>query len=37
MALTMAGAQNRDAEAFFRYLRTGEAKAVLARHGFALK
>lgn len=37
MALTVAGAQNRDAEAFFRYLHTGEAKAVLARHGFALK
>lgn len=37
MALTAAGARNKEAEAFFKYLRSGDAKAVLARYGFALK
>jgi molybdate transport system substrate-binding protein len=35
MALTVAGARNRDAAAFFEYLRSDEAKAVLTRYGFA--
>jgi len=33
-ALTNSGARNRDAAAFFSYLKSGEAKAVLARYGF---
>jgi molybdate transport system substrate-binding protein len=37
MALTMAGAKNRDAEAFFRYLQSEDAKGVLGKYGFALK
>jgi molybdate transport system substrate-binding protein len=37
MGLTAGGAKNRDAEAFYRYLQSGEVKAVLAKHGFALK
>ena len=37
MALTVTGARNRDAEAFYRYLQGREAKAVLAKYGFALK
>jgi molybdate transport system substrate-binding protein len=37
MALTMAGAKNRDAEAFFKYLQSGDAKAVLGKYGFVLK
>jgi molybdate transport system substrate-binding protein len=37
MALTMTGAKNRDAEAFFKYLQSGEAKAVLGKFGFVLK
>jgi molybdate transport system substrate-binding protein len=37
MALTVTGAKNKDAEAFFKYLQSGEAKAVLGKYGFALK
>ena len=37
MGLTLTGARNKDAEAFYRYLQSGGAKAVLAKHGFALK
>ena len=37
MGLTGIGSKNKDAEAFYRYLQSGEAKAVLAKHGFALK
>ena len=37
MGLTVGGAKNKDAEAFYRYLQSGEAKAVLAKHAFALK
>ena len=37
MGLTGSGSKNKDAEAFYRYLQSGEAKAVLAKHGFALK
>jgi len=37
MALTMAGAKNRDAEAFFRYLQSEDAKDSLGKYGFALK
>jgi molybdate transport system substrate-binding protein len=37
MALTTAGAKNRDAEAFFKYLQSVDAKTVLAKFGFALK
>lgn len=37
MALTTAGAKNRDAEAFFRYLQSDEARAVLRKFGFALQ
>jgi molybdate transport system substrate-binding protein len=37
MGLTGSGSKNRDAEAFYRYLQSGEAKAVLAKHGFAVK
>ncbi|HXE97224.1 MAG TPA: molybdate ABC transporter substrate-binding protein [Dongiaceae bacterium] len=35
MALTVAGAKNRDADAFFAYLHGDEAKSVLAKYGFA--
>lgn len=35
MALTVAGARNRDAAAFFAYLRSDEAHVVLAKYGFA--
>jgi molybdate transport system substrate-binding protein len=35
MALTVAGAQNKDAAGFFSYLHGSEAKAVLAKYGFA--
>jgi len=37
MALTAAGAKNRDATAFFAYLRGEEARSVLARFGFAVR
>ena len=37
MGLTGSGSKNKDAEAFYRYLQSGEAKAVLAKHGVALK
>lgn len=35
MALTRAGAGKAEARAFFQYLQTAEAKAILTRHGFA--
>jgi molybdate transport system substrate-binding protein len=35
MALTLAGAKNREAVEFFAYLHGSDAQAVLARHGFA--
>lgn len=35
MSLTVAGAKSRDAAAFFAYLHGDEAKAVLAKYGFA--
>ena len=35
LALTAAGAKNKDATAFFTYLRGDEAKAVLTKYGFA--
>ena len=37
MALTVAGARNKDAEAFFKYLQSGDARRVLGKYGFALK
>ena len=37
MGLTTAGAGNREAEAFYRYLQGKDAKAVLARYGFVLQ
>ncbi|HJV64231.1 MAG TPA: molybdate ABC transporter substrate-binding protein [Geomonas sp.] len=37
MALTASGAKSREAVAFFSYLRSREAKAVLKKYGFALK
>jgi len=37
MALTAAGAKNKDAAAFFSYLHGNEAKAVLAKFGFAAR
>jgi molybdate transport system substrate-binding protein len=37
MALTVAGAKNRDAAAFFAYLKGAEAKAVLSKYGFAAR
>lgn len=37
MSLTVAGARNRDAALFFAYLHGSEAKAVLARYGFAAR
>jgi len=37
MGLTVSGSKNKDAEAFYKYLQSGEAKAVLTKHGFALK
>ncbi|HEX9022665.1 MAG TPA: molybdate ABC transporter substrate-binding protein [Geobacteraceae bacterium] len=36
MALTRSGAANRDAAAFFRYLQSGEARAVLGKYGFSV-
>jgi len=35
MALTVAGAKNKDAASFFAYLHGDEAKSVLAKYGFA--
>jgi len=37
MSLTVAGAINKDAAAFFAYLRGDDAKAVLTKYGFATK
>ena len=37
MGLTGSGSKNKDAEAFYKYLQSGEARAVLAKYGFALK
>jgi molybdate transport system substrate-binding protein len=37
MSLTVAGAKNRDAAAFFAYLHGNEAKSVLTRYGFAAR
>lgn len=37
MGLTPAGTKNREAEAFFRYLESADAKAVLGKYGFTLK
>lgn len=37
MALTLSGAKSADANAFFRYLKSSDAKAVLGRYGFAVK
>jgi molybdate transport system substrate-binding protein len=37
MALTLTGAKNKEAESFFKYLQSGDAKTVLAKYGFALK
>ena len=37
MSLTVAAGKNRDAAAFFAYLHGSEAKAVLARNGFAAR
>lgn len=37
MALTLAGTRNGDAVAFYKYLQSEEAKAVLVKHGFPKK
>ena len=37
MSLTITGVKNKDAAAFFRYLHGDEAKAVLAKFGFAAR
>jgi len=37
MGLTGSGSKSKEAEAFYKYLQSGEAKAVLTKHGFALK
>lgn len=37
MGMTLTGARNKDAEAFYRYLQSGYAKAVLDKYGFAQK
>ena len=37
MGLTVAGARNADAAAFYRFLQSGEARAVLGKHGFAVR
>lgn len=37
MALTVTGAKNKDAKAFFKYLQSSYAKAVLSKYGFAMK
>jgi molybdate transport system substrate-binding protein len=37
MALTVEGSRKAEATAFFRYLQSDEAKAILAKHGFVVK
>lgn len=37
MALTVTGAKNREAAAFFAYLHSAEAKALLTKYGFAFR
>jgi molybdate transport system substrate-binding protein len=37
MSLTVAGAKNKDAAAFFAFLHSDEAKSVLAKYGFAAR
>jgi molybdate transport system substrate-binding protein len=37
MGLTLMGAKNKDAEAFYRYLQSGHAQAILAKYGFGQK
>jgi len=37
MGLTLMGAKNKDAEAFYKYLQSAGAAAVLEKYGFALK
>jgi molybdate transport system substrate-binding protein len=37
MGLTLMGMKNKDAEAFYKYLQSGDAKAVLDKFGFAQK
>lgn len=37
MALTVAGAKNKDAAGFYALLKTAEAQAVLKKHGFIVK
>jgi molybdate transport system substrate-binding protein len=37
MALTVSGARNKEAAAFFSYLQSGEAKSVLNKYGFATR
>lgn len=37
MSLTVNGAKNKDAAAFYRYLQSGAAKTVLAKYGFTAK
>jgi molybdate transport system substrate-binding protein len=37
MSLTVAGAKNKDAAAFFAYLHSEDAKSVLAKYGFAAR
>jgi molybdate transport system substrate-binding protein len=37
MSLTVTGAGNADAAAFYRYLQSGEARAVLGKYGFTVR
>jgi len=37
MGLTLTGAKNKDAEAFYKYLQGRDAKGVLEKYGFSLK
>ena len=37
MALTVAGAKNKEAAAFFAYLQSDDARTVLTKYGFATK
>jgi len=37
MGLTLAGAKNKDADAFYKYLQGAEATTVLGKYGFAVK
>jgi len=37
MGLTGSGSKNKDAEAFYKYLQSGEANAVLSKYGFSSK